>query len=141
MKFLVAAFVVLISSDICSQRIPIQQAVMGFRYYDQIRIIDGIEKKELKIGTRIHVPLQEISKKFLNRKLGTYQKTDYYGKTGINFDPSAPKATGLTYTVKEVSPKIKFKEKFPEKMRNKYNSYFPFKVHILPALPVKKKKY
>ena len=39
-------------------------------------------------------------------------------------------ATGEVFTVKEVEPRIRFAERFPENMRNAAGSYFPFRVEV-----------
>ena len=98
---------------------------MYFRYTDQVQ---GGRALSLAVGDRIKVlPGQTISDSFLNRKLDTYNGKIYYGKTGISFDPKNPKICGKIFTVASTNP-IKFQEKFPENMRNGFNSSFSFKV-------------
>jgi len=58
--------------------------------------------------------------------------TAYYGKTGISFDPNAPKICGRTFTVASVSgTNVKFTEPLPENMRNDFNNAFEFQVILV----------
>mgnify|MGYP000220683469 CR=1 FL=1 len=99
--------------------------MMYFRYTDQVQADDSLN---LKVGDRIRVlPNQQISNSFLEKKLDVYDGKTYYGKTGLSFDPNKPKICGQTFTVASISP-LKFKEEFPENMRNAFNSSFAFKV-------------
>lgn len=108
---------------------------MYFRYKDQVTFSEELKEARIRAGDRIHViPGQIISDDFLNRRMGESQGRTYFGKTGLKFDPKAPKVCGKTFIVQSVDMndrKIKFTEPFPENMSNDWNNSFAFEVIVV----------
>lgn len=108
---------------------------MHFRYKDQVTFSEELKEARIRAGDRIHViPGQTISDDFLNRRMGESQGRTYFGKTGLKFDPKAPKICGRTFIVQSVDMndrKIKFTEPFPENMSNDWNNSFAFEVIVV----------
>lgn len=106
---------------------------MRFRYTDQITIASSELQNTIRVGDRIHVPQgQSVDPAFLEQLMANEGGTAYYGKTGISFDPNAPKICGRTFTVASLSgTNVKFTEPLPENMRNDFNNAFEFQVILV----------
>ena len=119
--------------NICIIPGPGTAGVLGFRYSDRLSMTEGkFYREDFSVGDLVYVlPNQPALAAFLDRELGTDEGTTYYGRTGLSFDPEAPKILGQLFEIGQTEPKIQFTEPFPENIRNSMNSYLPFNVVLL----------
>ena len=112
------------------------RGIMHFRYKDQVTYAEDFKTARLRAGDRVYViPGQSVKDEFLNKRMGEDRKgTTYFGKTGITFDPKAPKVCGRTFRVASVDEEkrsITFTEPFPDNISNAWNNSFAFEVILV----------
>ena len=117
--------------DLCSDA---GTGILQFRYSDQVSLhMSSFYPEDFTVGDLVYVlPDQPAFYAFLDQELGTDEGTVYYGRTGLSFDPEAPKILGQLFVVAQTEPSLRFTEPFPEDMRNASNSYLPFRVVVIP---------
>ncbi|MSQ06922.1 MAG: hypothetical protein EXR54_07170 [Dehalococcoidia bacterium] len=111
-----------------------KKGVLQFRYTNEVFLGQGLTLEDFPPGAVVNVlPGQRISEEFLNQQLEIEGGQPVYGRTQISFDPANPKVAGLTFEVASVTRfGPVFTQPFPELMRNRWNSFFPFTVEVFP---------
>ncbi len=122
-----------------AEEVKLPEGVRGrmyFRYKDQVTYAEEFNDARLRAGDRVYViPGQSVKDEFLEKRMGQDRSgSTFFGKTGITFDPKAPKVCGRTFRVASVDAEkrtIRFTEPFPENISNAWNNSFVFEVILV----------